>query len=189
MRSAAFTLNVWPQCFDHPRSFMSSIRLSFIGTVAALALATSGAAHADCVLDASRYHRVNPNILLAIAIVESGMREDAVHVNTNGSSDIGVMQINSVHLPELKRYGVKQSDLQFACKNVYTGAWLLRKRLDKYGNTWSAIGAYHSATPVLRDAYAKRVHNTVEWLFSSGNAYPESAESAKSGPIKTVAAK
>ncbi|MEM5433794.1 lytic transglycosylase domain-containing protein [Paraburkholderia diazotrophica] len=137
------------------------------------ALAAPLAAHADCVLDAAKYHRVNPTVLLAIAVVESKMRPDAMHVNANGSHDMGVMQINSIHLPELARYGVKREDLYDGCKNVYTGAWILRKRLDEYGNTWAAIGAYHSATPALRDGYAARVHATVRWLVDSGYAYPD----------------
>lgn len=130
----------------------------------------------DCVLSAAEYHHVNPNILLAIAIVESRLRPDASHLNANGTSDMGLMQINSVHLNELAKYGVKREDLYDGCKNVYTGAWILRKRLNEYGNTWAAIGAYHSATPALRDEYAARVHSTVRWLLDSGYAYPERPE-------------
>jgi soluble lytic murein transglycosylase-like protein len=138
----------------------------------AAALVFPGIARADCVLEAAKYHRVNPTILLAIAIVESRLQPGAVHKNTNGSADFGVMQINSVHLPELARYGVKRADLYDSCKNVYTGAWILRKRLDQYGNTWAAIGAYHSATPALRDSYAARVQAMVRWLIDTGYAYP-----------------
>ena len=36
-------------------------------------------------------------IALAIAKAESGLKEDAYHVNASGSIDIGVFQINSVH--------------------------------------------------------------------------------------------
>ncbi|WP_233272684.1 lytic transglycosylase domain-containing protein [Paraburkholderia acidisoli] len=163
--------------------FSSALLVGLAASTAALAAqATNGAGAAaesakttrtDCVLSAAEYHHVNPNILLAIAIVESRMRPDASHLNANGTSDMGLMQINSVHLNELAKYGVKRDDLYDGCKNVYTGAWILRKRLNEYGNTWAAIGAYHSATPALRDAYAARVHSTVRWLLDSGYAYPE----------------
>ena len=143
------------------------------GLLPAVLLAAPLSARAsDCVLDAARFHRVNPTVLLAIAVVESKIRPTAVHKNANGTHDVGVMQINSIHMPELARYGVKQEDLYNGCKNVYMGAWILRKQLDKYGNTWAAIGAYHSATPALRDRYAARVRATVRQLIELGYAYP-----------------
>ena len=43
------------------------------------------------------------------------------------------------------------------CKSVYIAAWHLRRKMDKYGNTWQAVGAYHSETPALRDKYAKQI--------------------------------
>jgi hypothetical protein len=29
--------------------------------------------------------------------------------------------------------------------------------MNKYGNTWQAVGAYHSETPALRDKYAQQI--------------------------------
>jgi hypothetical protein len=40
---------------------------------------------------------------------------------------------------------------------VYVAAWLLKQKMVKYGNTWRAIGAYHSESPRLRDAYARSI--------------------------------
>jgi hypothetical protein len=37
---------------------------------------------------------------IAIARAESGLREDAWNVNTNGSIDIGIFQVNSVHFKD-----------------------------------------------------------------------------------------
>lgn len=170
---------------------MRSLTCSAPVVLAALlsaAVAAPRLAQADCVLDAAKYHKVNPTILLGIAIVESRMRANATNVNTNGSTDMGMMQINSIHLPELKRYGVKASDLYDGCKNVYTGAWILRKQMDKYGNSWQAIGAYHSATPTFRDAYALRVQNTVQWLIRNGYAYASDMPK-QVAPIQNVPSK
>jgi lysozyme-related protein Hpa2 len=125
-------------------------------------------AHADCFDDAASYHRVNPTILRAIAIVESGGKPAAINRNANGSVDFGEMQINSAHLPELARFGMSETDLFDACKSIYTGAWILRKEMDKYGNTWAAVGAYHSATPYLRDTYAEKVKGIAEQLAKYG---------------------
>ena len=43
------------------------------------------------------------------------------------------------------------------CANVYIAAWHLRQQMNKYGNTWQAVGAYHSETPALRDQYAQQI--------------------------------
>jgi soluble lytic murein transglycosylase-like protein len=124
------------------------------------ALAATGAAapaRADCFDEAARYQNVNPLILRAIAWQESHNQPDAVHRNANGSVDYGVMQINSVHLPVLSQYGISTATLMQPCKNVYIAAWHLRQKMNKYGNTWAAVGAYHSETPALRDRYAQQI--------------------------------
>ncbi len=48
--------------------------------------------------------------------------------------------------------------------NVFVAAWLLKQKMVKYGNTWRAIGAYHSETPKQRDAYARSIQQIlVKW--------------------------
>lgn len=111
----------------------------------------------DCFDVASRYQGVNVNILRAIAIRENRRCDSTIAHNTNGSVDVGCMQINSVHFPELANYGVAPRELMDQCKNVFVGAWHYKKMVRKYGNTWAAVGAYHSETPALRDKYAQEV--------------------------------
>jgi soluble lytic murein transglycosylase-like protein len=134
---------------------MKPILLTLTAGIAALLAA--GAAHADCFDEAANYQKVNPLILRAIAWKESHNKPDALHKNANGSTDYGVMQINSVHLPVLAQYGISSSTLMEPCKNVYIAAWHLRQKMNKYGNTWEAVGAYHSETPLLRDTYSKQI--------------------------------
>src|SRR5215469_2364709 len=137
---------------------MQNVWSASLAAVVTLALASvSTLAHADCFDEAARYQKVNPLILRAIAWQESHNRPDAVHRNANGSIDYGVMQINSVHLPVLSQYGISQSTLMEPCKNVYIAAWHLRQKMNKYGNTWAAVGAYHSESPSLRDEYARQI--------------------------------
>lgn len=116
-----------------------------------------GLSRADCYDDAGAFHSVNPWILRAIAAGESGCKADAVHFNTNGTVDYGCTQTNSVHLPELAAKGVAKADLFDPCKSVYVAAWLVQKKMRRWGNTCYAIGAYHSETPAKRDAYIRRV--------------------------------
>ena len=111
--------------------------------VGLVALLRAGFACADCFDEAANYQKVNPLILRAIAWQESHNRPTAGHKNANGSADYGVMQINSVHLPVLAQYRISRDTLMEPCKNVYIAAWHLRQKLNKYGNTWAAVGAYH----------------------------------------------
>jgi soluble lytic murein transglycosylase-like protein len=116
-------------------------------------------AQADCFDQAAQYHRVNPLILRAIAWQESRNRPDAINKNKNGSTDYGLMQINSIHLATLSSYGISSATLLQPCKSIYIAAWHLRRKMNRYGNTWQAIGAYHSETPRLRDHYARQIIN------------------------------
>lgn len=117
----------------------------------------NAATAADCFDLASRYQGVNVNVLRAIAIQENRRCDATISKNKNGSVDVGCMQINSIHFPELASYGVAPPELLDQCKNVFVGAWHYKKMIRKYGNTWEAVGAYHSETPALRDAYARDI--------------------------------
>nr|WP_244196214.1 lytic transglycosylase domain-containing protein [Paraburkholderia susongensis] len=122
---------------------------------------------ADCMDDAARFHHVNARLVRAIAIVESGQHANVVHLNTDGSTDIGLMQINSRWLPTLSRLGVSRADLWNRCTNAYVGAWILSQNLRRLGLNWDAVGAYNAATHEKRMAYARRVYralNTVSPL-------------------------
>jgi soluble lytic murein transglycosylase-like protein len=133
--------------------------------VACLA-AFSMAAHADedCFVRAGNYQGVNPLILRAIAWFESKGNPGAVHRNADGSIDVGQTQINSIHFGELRRNGVPPGALKDACVNIYVAAWMLKQKMIRHGNTWQAIGAYHSETPHLRDEYARNIHAVlVSW--------------------------
>jgi len=114
-----------------------------------------GAAHAeDCFNQAAAYQGVNPSVLRAVAWFETKGDASAINRNANGSIDVGQLQINSIHFGDLARQGVPHRALTDPCVNVYVAAWLLKQKMVKYGNTWRAIGAYHSESPRLRDAYA-----------------------------------
>ncbi|WP_240648277.1 lytic transglycosylase domain-containing protein [Pararobbsia silviterrae] len=127
---------------------------------------TSGIAHADedCFMKAAVYQGVNPSILRAIAWYESKGDASAVTHNANGSIDVGQLQINSVHFGDLAKQGVPHRALTDACVNIFVASWLLKQKMVKYGNTWRAVGAYHSESPKLRDEYARSIQKIlVQW--------------------------
>lgn len=112
----------------------------------------------DCVDSAAMYHSVNAHVLEAIVRNESRGDPKAIGRNTNGSVDVGLTGINSVHFPELAKKGVAPEDLFDECVAIYVGAWKLSKKLAKHGNTWKAIGAYHSETPEFNLRYQGRIY-------------------------------
>jgi soluble lytic murein transglycosylase-like protein len=74
------------------------------------------------------------------------------------------LQINSIHFSALAQQGVPARALTDACVNIFVAAWLLKQKMVKYGNTWHAVGAYHSETPIKRDAYARDIQKIlVTW--------------------------
>ncbi len=134
--------------------------LRSISLVAAVLMGGQPAWAGDCVDAAAAYHHVNPVVLRAIAYVES-RGQNLVGVNRNGTVDMGPMQINSIHLATLAKHGVSKDDLMEPCRNVFVGAWHLRRMMNKYGNTWEAVGAYHNASPDKRDAYSRKIQAVV----------------------------
>ena len=93
---------------------------------------------------AGAYHGIDPWLLYSIGYVESRHNPNAVNAsNRNGTRDVGMMQINSIWGPELRRHGVPNEALFNACASTYIGAWILAKNIKRYGYTWEAIAAYN----------------------------------------------
>lgn len=119
---------------------------------------------ADCITDAARYHGVSPPVLRAILWHESRFKAHAVGKNPNGTVDVGIAQINSMHFDRLRGKGITPQDLKDACVGSYVAAWHLRQQINTYGNTWFAVGAYHSRTPHFNGCYANSIHHhLVRW--------------------------
>lgn len=138
--------------------------------------AVTRAASADCFDSAATYHGVNSLVLRAIAWHESRMQAQALRRNSNGSFDIGLTQINSVHMPALALYGIEPGHLLNGCVSAFVGAWHLRQKMQRHGNTWAAVGAYHSETPQLRDRYALAIHAIVmDWSCTDAGGHGPAA--------------
>ena len=111
-----------------------------------------------CWEEAAAFHNVDPWLLMSIAYVESRFNTNAVNRNKNGSYDTGMMQINNIWFPTLRKNGIDPSVLKDACASTYIGAWILSKNIKQYGYTWRAIGAYNSGKPSLGYKYAQKVY-------------------------------
>lgn len=126
-----------------------------------------------CIVPASEYHGVNPYVLRAILRVESGLRPGAIGKNNNGTVDVGIGQMNSMHFKELAKHGVPSDYLMDACVGTYVAAWHLKKSVGTHGNNWNAIARYHSATPYFNRRYQILLNNElVRSQVIAGVIYP-----------------
>jgi hypothetical protein len=137
---------------------MGNLRPFFIAAI--LLAATASSSFAFCFEEAGALYSINPQILRAIAKVESNFNPAAVNKNSNGSYDVGLMQINSTWAASIGKERWKL--LGDACFNTKTGAWILAGCMNKYGYTWKAIGCYNSQTPGKRDRYSKMVFDQLQ---------------------------
>ena len=138
-----------------------------------LALAPARPARADCIDDAAARQGVDARVLRAIGWQESRLTPESRSSNRDGTTDLGAFQINSVHLATLARYGVDAAALADGCVSAEVAAWHYRHQVDRLGNTWLAVGAYHSRTPSLGAAYANRIAGVLmQWQVLPPGAWP-----------------
>lgn len=145
---------------------MSRMQRIIILVVCLMLVSTQG--QAFCFDAAATRYGVAPSLLRAIAYGESSNNPRAIHHNTNGSHDIGLMQINSTWLPTLAKKGINTGDLWEPCTNLMVGAWILAGCFEEYGNSWKAVGCYNSRTPRIRDQYASRIQRIHARYFNNG---------------------
>ena len=114
-----------------------------------------------CIASASNHYGVPLDAIRLLIRVEGGTTGQ-VSANTNGTEDLGLMQINSVHLDgaphRLARYGITRDALiNDECLNIHVGTYLLHYELSRTPDFWRAMGNYHSKTPSKNAAYQRRL--------------------------------
>lgn len=145
-------------------------RISSLACKAAAALLTMAAllaapaAHAsDCWTNAGQEFHIDPLLLYAIAKVESSLDPHAFNRNRDGSFDVGLMQINSTHLPRLIKVGITRQRLtREPCTAIHAGAEILAGFIERYGYTWEAVGAYNAGVAPDREP-ARKAYATKVW--------------------------
>lgn len=122
---------------------------------------------ATCLLLAAKSYSVPPAVLVGILEVEGGKVGQEVGPNSNGSYDLGPMQINTIWLPKLSEYwGVSEDTARKwvrdnACTNMSVAAWILKKNIEETESLPKAIAYYHSRTPKFGKRYKKKVINAI----------------------------
>lgn len=149
---------------------------------AAAGLGLTPLVHAHCFELAAQRYQVPVQLLKAIAMQESGGRADAINrSNTNGSYDIGMMQINSFWLPKLARHGIQEQDLFDPCVSVLVGAWVLSDNFARLGYNTQGLGAYNARSPDKRERYARAVLRRLGYVLPPVPQPAAAAPPAKPG--------
>ncbi|SUD95618.1 lytic transglycosylase domain-containing protein [Pandoraea pulmonicola] len=145
-------------------------------------------ARADYIDAAAAQYGVNAGVLRAIAYHESSLNPNAQHRNRNGSVDVGLMQVNSVHFAWLERQHIRPDMLWNPSVNARVGAALLRRQIDRYGSVWRAVGAYHSMNPNTGGAYSRVIHNVyVNRRWERDRRPTRDSVQARSTLVETIA--
>jgi hypothetical protein len=118
----------------------------------------------NCLKAAADLHHVPARLLVLLINVEAG-RLEAVSQNSNGTVDIGPMQVNDTWIPKIARHWRTSTDASYQalrnsfCANVEGGAWILRQALDEArGILWEGVALYHSHAPIHKQEYMRLVY-------------------------------
>jgi hypothetical protein len=130
-----------------------------------------------CMMLTAHVYQLPPRVLPSIQHVEGGY-PGAIHPNTDGSNDLGVMQINTrwvapVAATIAARTGQHMSDAAVrdrltndACFNIAAAGLILRTYFVLGGHDWlRAVGDYHSHTAQLHQDYLYKVTAAAARLF------------------------
>ena len=136
-----------------------------------------------CWDEVAQRHGVPADLLYAVAKVESGLNPKAVnrsHIQRTGSIDIGLMQINSRHLPKLAKRGISESSLFEPCSNLDVGAGLLAELFARRGLSWDSVGAYNAACTELKGDDCTKARARYAWKVY--RQLPANSRSARTSP-------
>jgi soluble lytic murein transglycosylase-like protein len=115
----------------------------------------------ECINSAAVAYQVPAKTIVSVLNTEGG-KKGLEHKNTDGSIDYGSMQINSIWLPQLEKYGISKKELRDdPCTNVEVGTWILSQAIangvmrDK--PYLESVAGYNSKTPKYNQQYQKLV--------------------------------
>lgn len=101
------------------------------------------------------FFNIPPELLWGIAKYESNFDPKAVNHNSNGTIDIGLMQINSIHKEAVEAADLSIDDLYNPKISVYFAGKILSKCLKKHGFTYQGLNCYNGKT--ANNSYHKKV--------------------------------
>lgn len=129
--------------------------------------------YVKCMLVVASTLGLPPRVLPVLQAIEGG-KVGMVRENTNGTADLGVMQVNTIWIPAFAmRAGLSEIEtrrrlIEEPCFNIAAAALIMRTYLAETGGTLlPAIGDYHSHSKNLNVAYQAQALRTAQRLFRS----------------------
>jgi hypothetical protein len=126
-----------------------------------------------CMLVVAATAGLPPRVLPVIQSIEGGA-PGMVRQDSNGTADLGVMQVNTIWIPTLAaRANLPQArtrDLLIndPCFNIAAAALILRGYLaEEHGALLPALGDYHSHTPALNTGYTALAERRARQIFET----------------------
>ena len=124
-----------------------------------------------CMALVAQLYHLPPRVLPSIMAVEGGT-PGMISRNTNGTDDLGVMQINTIWLGPLQRITrlpvplLRNQLINRPCFSIAAAGAIIRFYLDEEkGDLMRAVGDYHSHTPDLNATYGLKVMRSASLLF------------------------
>ena len=124
-----------------------------------------------CMAFVASFNHLPPRVLPSIMSVEGG-QIGVPHLNTDGSEDLGIMQVNTRWLPAVSRATgqppatVRRRLMSEPCFGINVAGAILRTYLNESrGDLMLAIGYYHSHTPLLNVTYQRQVMRAAQAMF------------------------
>jgi hypothetical protein len=126
-----------------------------------------------CMVATAHFYALPPRVLPTIQSVEGG-RPGLVHPNSDGSADLGLMQINTRWIGAIAQVVHENNAVVTArlirepCFSIAAAGAILTTYLrEARGDLMLAIGYYHSHTPLLNQTYQMQVRNRAALMFAS----------------------
>ena len=126
-----------------------------------------------CMAATAAFYALPPRVLPSIHVIEGGV-PGSVHRNADGSEDLGVMQINTLWIGPIARVtrmtppAVRSRLIADPCFNIAASGAVLRTYLhESHGDLMTAVGDYHSHTPLLNRSYRDMVVAAARALFGA----------------------
>jgi len=130
-----------------------------------------GIPYLACMALVAHIYALPPRVLPSIQAVEGGS-PGLVHQNSNGTADLGLMQVNTRWLPAFAAYTRLPTDIlryrltDSPCFNIAAAGAIMRTYLNETGgDLLQAVGDYHSHNALLNQHYRSEVLRAATLLF------------------------
>lgn len=112
-----------------------------------------------CSVEAADRYSLPADLIFAVAMTEGGKPGQEVK-NTNGTSDLGMLQFNSAYMKTLRGYGITEEDvLAENCYPYHLAAWRIHWHLEEKDDQdlLTRAAYYHSRTPEFNERYQEKL--------------------------------